>query len=190
MTANRAVRELQREGLVTRTAGSGSFVARRVELSLLRVPDIAEEIRAGFGSYGARLVESGAVEAEPEVAAALALAPGARVLRTLIVHESASQPVQAEERHVNPAFAPDYLAQDFSAHTPNAYLTAIGEPDEVEQTVEATAADARTARLLDVPRGHCCLRVTRRTWSAGIVASLARLDSPGDRWRLTVRFRP
>lgn len=190
MTANRAVRELALEGLVTRAAGSGSFVARRrLELSLLRVPDIVEQIRAESGAYAAKVVERQAVPAVAEVAAALEMATGETVLHTLIVHLSAGQPIQLEDRYVNPAFAPDYLAQDFGARSPNAYLTAIARPEEAEQTVEAVAADARMARLLDVPRGHACLNVTRRTWCGGKVATLARVSSPGERWRLSVRFK-
>jgi GntR family histidine utilization transcriptional repressor len=191
MTANRAVRELTQEGLVTRTAGSGSFVAqRRLELSLLRVPDIAEEIRAESGRYSARLIERHAVKASGEIAAALELEPGAEVFHTLIVHEAASQPLQLEDRYVNPAFAPDYLEQDFSRRSPNAYLTEIARADEAEQTVESVPADIRTARLLDLPRGHACLKVTRRTWCEGTVVTLARVVAPGERWRLNVRFKP
>ncbi len=191
MTANRAVRELTQEGLVTRTAGSGSFVAqRRLELSLLRVPDIAEEIRAEAARYSARLIERHAVQANGEIAAALELAPGTTVFHTLIVHEADSQPLQLEDRYVNPAFAPDYLAQDFSARSPNAYLTHIARADEAEQMVEAVPADSRIARLLDIPRGHACLKVTRRTWCDGMVVTLARVVAPGERWRLNVRFKP
>jgi GntR family transcriptional regulator, histidine utilization repressor len=191
MTANRAVRELQFEGLVRRAAGSGSYVAKqRLELSLLRVPDIAEEIRAGGGHYASRVVDKRAGPAPDDVAAALELPRGALAFRTVIIHLSAGQPVQLEDRYVNPDFAPTYLDQDFEEMSPNAYLTAVARIDEAEQTVEAVPADARTARLLDVPRGASCLRLTRRTWARGMVATTATLLSPGDRWRLSVRFRP
>jgi GntR family transcriptional regulator, histidine utilization repressor len=190
MTANRAVRELASEGLVTRLAGSGSFVALKpLDLSLLRVPDIAEEIASGGGTYGARLIDSGRVAAGAELAQALELAEGAPVFHTLIVHQAGAEPVQLEDRFVNPAFAPEFLLQDFSQRPPHAYLTAISPPEEVEQTVEAVSADQRQARLLAVPAGHTCLKVTRRTWSVGVVATMARLVAPGERWRLNVRFK-
>ena len=35
------------------------------------------------------------------------------------------QPIQVEDRHVNPEVAPDYLTQDFTSQTPNAYLMRV-----------------------------------------------------------------
>lgn len=190
MTANRAVRELTQEGLVSRRVGSGSFVSdRRMELSLLRVPGIAEEIRAGSAAYSAIVVERRRIAADEAAAAALEIGLGGPVLHTLVVHCADGRPLQLEDRIVNPAFAPDYLEQDFALRSPNACLTAIARPEEVEQTVEAVAAGVAASRLLDVPRGHACLMVTRRTWCGGIVATSARLTSPGERWRMSVRFR-
>jgi GntR family histidine utilization transcriptional repressor len=190
MTANRAVRELTQEGLVSRRTGSGSYVcARRMELSLLRVPDIAEEIRAGAASYSAIVTERRRIAADAAAASALEIAIGDAVLHTRIIHCADGRPLQLEDRIVNPAFAPDYLEQDFARLSPNAYLTAIGRPEEVEQTVEAVAAGAVEARLLDIPKGHVCLMITRRTWCAGLVATFVRLTSPGERWRMNLRFK-
>lgn len=189
MTANRAVRELVHAGLVTRMAGSGSFVAEpRLELSLLRVPDIVAEIRQASGRYSASVATRDRMAATAELAAAFGKAVGAELLHTLIVHRSDGRAIQIEERFVDPDFAPDYLAQAFDERSPNAYLTAIARPEEAEQIVEAVPADATVARLLDVPRGHCCLKVTRRTWCRGRVVTMAWLTAPGERWRLSVRF--
>ena len=191
MTAHRALRELAQEGLVVRAAGRGSYVAqRRLDVSLLRVPDIAEDIRAEGGVHDAVAVAIRRTRATADIAAALQIAPGEMVLHSLLVHRSGGAPVQIEDRYVNAAFAPDYLAQDFTSRTPNAYLTAIAPIEEAEQIVEAVAADARLARLLAIGRGSPCLKVTRRTWAAGMAATFVRLVSPGERWRFTARFRP
>jgi GntR family histidine utilization transcriptional repressor len=191
MTANRALRELAAEGLVTRAAGSGTYVAeQRLELSLLRVPDIAEEIRAAGGRYTAHLAARRSIPATAAIAAALELAKGTSVFNTLIVHMADGRPLQLEDRHVNPVYAPDYMTQDFGHRSPNAYLTAIARVEEAEQSVEAVPADAEAAHLLAIAPGEACLRVTRRTWAKGMAATTATLLSPGDRWRLSVRFRP
>jgi GntR family histidine utilization transcriptional repressor len=189
MTANRAVRELAQAGLVTRAAGSGSFVAEpRLELSLLRVPDIVAEIRQASKRYSASVITRDRIAAGPEIAAAFEKPVGEGLFHTVIVHRSDGRAIQIEERFVDPAFAPDYLAQAFDERSPNAYLTAIAQPEQAEQIVEAAPADAAAAKLLGVPRGHCCLKVTRRTWRHGRVVTMAWLTAPGERWRLNVRF--
>jgi GntR family histidine utilization transcriptional repressor len=191
MTANRALKELAAEGLIVRTAGSGTYVAdRKLEHSALVVPDIAQEIRASGRAYRGDVLAAEERAAPEPVARALELDPGAPVFHTRILHRADGIPVQLEERWVNPAYAPEFLAQDFTARTPNAYLTAIGRVEEAEETIEAVAADRAEARLLEVAPGTPCLLLTRRTFARGLWATTARLLGPGRRWRLTARFRP
>lgn len=191
MTANRALKELAAEGLIVRTAGSGTYVAdRKLEHSALVVPDIAQEIRASGRSYRGEVLTAEELAAPEPIARALELDPDAPVFHTRILHRADGIPVQLEERWVNPAYAPEFLAQDFTARTPNAYLTAIGRVEEAEETIEAVAADRAEARLLEVAPGTPCLLLSRRTFARGLWATTARLLGPGRRWRLTARFRP
>ncbi len=191
MTANRALKELAAEGLIVRAAGSGTYVAdRKLEHSALVVPDIAQEIRASGRTYRGDVLAAEELAAPEPIARALDLDPGAPVFHTRILHRADGIPVQLEERWVNPAYAPDFLAQDFTARTPNAYLTAIGRVEEAEEVIEAVATDRAEARLLEVAPGTPCLLLTRRTFARGRWATTARLLGPGRRWRLTARFRP
>lgn len=191
MTANRALKELAVEGLIVRTAGSGTFVAdRKLEHSALVVPDIAQEIRASGRTYRGEVLVAERRAAPDAVAGALELARGAEVFHTRILHRADGVPVQLEERWVNPAYAPAFLEQDFTVRTPNAYLTAIGRVEEAEEAIEAVAAERGDARLLEVVPGTPCLLLSRRTFARGLWATTARLLGPGRRWRLTARFRP
>lgn len=191
MTAHRALRELAAEGLVTRAVGSGSFVAeRRLDLSVLAVPDLAAEIAASGRAHRAEPLRLERAAAPDAVAAALGLEPGARAFHSLLLHRADGLPVQLEDRWVNPAFAPAYLEQDLTRTTPNAYLSAIGRVVEVEQAIEAVAAGPEEARLLEVAAGSPCLALTRRTFANGLWATSVRLLGPGPRFRLTARFRP
>src|SRR3546814_8070202 len=67
---------------------------------------------------------------------------GYAVFHSLIVHREDGQPVQLEDRWVNPAAAPDYLSQDFTAITPHQYLQATAPLSEAEHVVMAAMPTA------------------------------------------------
>ncbi|TAD89541.1 MAG: histidine utilization repressor [Alphaproteobacteria bacterium] len=189
MTANRALRELMAEGVLTRIAGVGTFVAHgHVHADLMAVRNIADEIRARGHRHSARLELAERTLAPQPVAQALALQVSAPVFHTVIVHLESGQPIQLEDRYVNPAVAPDYLAQDFMRETPNAYLSRIAPISEGEHIIEAILPDSHTQTLLGIAADLPCLRLFRRTLSIGRPVTCAWLTHPGDRYRMTARF--
>ena len=185
MTANRALRELANDGELIRIQGVGSFVAERKGYSaLFEVRNIAEEIAERGHVHEAAVVVLAQETASPEVADALELPIGAAVFHSLIVHSENGVPVQIEDRFVHPEAAPEYLAQDFSTLTPNAYLTAAAPLSGSEHVVEAAMPQAWECKLLTIMKTEPCLTIRRRTWSAKQVVSTARLVYPGHRYRL------
>lgn len=189
MTVHRAVRELEDEGLVERRQGSGSYVAELHPISnLLQVRDIHDEIIERGHVHTTRVCSAARERASPEVAAAMRLRRGTSVFRVQLVHMENGLPIQFEDRHINPALAPDLLAQDFTRVTPSHLLFEHAPLTEAEQVVEAVLASSEQARLLDVAEGSALLMVSRRTVSQGAVASVARLYHPGARYRLVGRF--
>ncbi|MBB4251797.1 histidine utilization repressor [Rhizobium sp. BK008] len=188
MTANRALRELANEGELVRIQGVGSFVAERKGYSaLFEVRNIAEEIAERGHVHEASVVVLAQETASPEVADALELPIGAAVFHSLIVHSENGVPVQIEDRFVHPEAAPEYLDQDFSTLTPNAYLTAAAPLSGSEHVVEAAMPQAWECKLLTIMKTEPCLTIRRRTWSAKQVVSTARLVYPGHRYRLEAR---
>ncbi|NEJ16930.1 histidine utilization repressor [Rhizobium leguminosarum] len=188
MTANRALRELANEGELVRIQGVGSFVAERKGYSaLFEVRNIAEEIAERGHVHEASVVVLARETASPEVADALELPIGAEVFHSLIVHSENGVPVQIEDRFVHPEAAPEYLDQDFSTLTPNAYLTAAAPLSGSEHVVEAAMPQAWECKLLTIMKTEPCLTIRRRTWSAKQVVSTARLVYPGHRYRLEAR---
>lgn len=189
MTVHRALRELEDEGLIERRQGSGSYVAELHPISnLLQVRDIHDEIVERGHHHTTRVCAVERVKAGAEVAAAMRLRKGAAVIRCRLVHLENGVPIQYEDRHVNPALAPDLLAQDFTRVTPSHVLFEHAPLTEAEQVVEAVLATEEQARLLDVAPGSALLQVSRRTLSQGVVASVARLVHPGSRYRLIGSF--
>jgi GntR family histidine utilization transcriptional repressor len=188
MTANRALRELANEGELVRIQGVGSFVAERKGYSaLFEVRNIAEEIAERGHVHEASVVVLARETASPEAADALELPIGAAVFHSLIVHSENGVPVQIEDRFVHPEAAPEYLDQDFSTLTPNAYLTAAAPLSGSEHVVEAAMPQAWECKLLTIMKTEPCLTIRRRTWSAKQVVSTARLVYPGHRYRLEAR---
>jgi GntR family histidine utilization transcriptional repressor len=188
MTAHRALRELTSEGVLRRVQGVGSFVApAKPQSELLEIRNIADEIAQRGRRHSAVVQLLRRERADAATAHLLGLAKGAALFHSLIVHCENDVPVQVEDRHVNPAFAPGYLAQDFTRTTPYEYLTALGPLDAAEHVIEAVLPDAPTQKLLQVRADEPCLLLTRRTWSNGLVVSRARLTHAGSRYRVAGR---
>jgi GntR family histidine utilization transcriptional repressor len=191
MTVNRALRELQAEGLVERVQGVGTFAAALHKVSsTLTIRDIHEEIADRGHRHEAR-VHLARRERSPEpLAARLGLSPGADVFHTLIVHLENGVPLQCEDRYVNPACAPLYLDVDFTRITPTHYLLEVAPLWEAQYSIEASAPTAQEAQLLQIERSEPCLVIVRRTVSRGVAITLARLVHPGSRYQIDGRFKP
>lgn len=191
MTVNRALRELQAEGLVERVQGVGTFAAAPVRLSsTLTIRDLHEEIEARGHRHRAAVHVKREERAPRALAERLGLAPGAPVYHTLIVHYDNDVPLQCEDRYVNPACAPDYLDVDFTRTTPTHYLLEVAPLWEAQYTIEANRPTAQEAKLLAIDRDEPCLIVVRRTVSRGVPITIARLVHPGSRYQLEGRFSP
>ena len=191
MTVNRALRELQAEGLVDRSQGVGTFAAQLSRLSsTLTIRDLHEEIEARGHRHHAEVHLKREEKAPRELAGRLGLAPGAPVFHSLIVHHDNGVPLQCEDRYVNPACAPGYLQVDFTQTTPTHYLLEVAPLWEAQYAIEASAPTAKEARLLGIEPADPCLVVVRRTMSRGVTITLARLVHPGSRYQLEGRFSP
>lgn len=185
MTANRALRELFAEGLITRVPGVGSFVAApKSSSALFDVRNIADEIHDRGHSHGARIVLKQLEPCAQEHAGALQIEVGIPVFHSVIVHSENGLQIQLEDRFVRLDAAPHYLDQDFTAVTPNAYLTSLAPITRSEQSVEATMPQPWEAKLLNIPRSEPCLMIRRRTWSGQQNVTSVRLLSPSSRYRL------
>lgn len=185
MTANRALRELQNEGTITRHAGVGSFIAERHATGqIIEIHNIADEIRSRGHEYHAEVIECHKVQSDPHIAGLMGIASGKPLFHSIIVHFEAGAPLQLEDRYVLIEFAPDYLQADFTRMTPNEYLTRIAPIDRFEHRVKALIPNAEERKLLAIRAGEPALVMERRTWSRNRIASFAKLTHPGNRFEL------
>ena len=185
MTVRRALQDLEAEGLIVRRHGSGTYVADLQPISnVLKVKDIHDEILERGHKHHSRLLARSRMKAGAGIAEAMRLRPGAGVFRCEVIHYENGVPIQYEERFVNPAVVPDFLALDLTFHTASSHLFERAPLTAAEQVVEAVNADDALAGHLNVEVGAALLRVSRRTISQGQVASIARLYHPGHAYRL------
>ena len=191
MTANRALRELQDEGVVVRIAGVGSFVAsRQPHTHPLEIHNIADEIRSRGHAHRAQLVALERVRAVGRLAEDFGVPARTELFFSAIVHFEDEVPILLEDRHVLPRIGPDYLTVDFDRQTPYDYLMKVAPLQEAEHVLRAVMPDERARKLLAMKKGEPCLLMVRRTWTAGAIASVARLHYPGTRYEMSGRFHP
>lgn len=189
MTISRALRELTTAGVLVRMQGVGTFVAEPAHRSsLLEVHNIADDVAERGHSHRLRVVRLEPRIADAAGAESLGIAAGQQVFHSLMVHYQEDVAIQLEDRYVNPRLAPDYLDQDFSTQTPNAYLSRVSPLTEVEHVVEAVLAGPEDLGLLQIAANEPCLLIRRRTWSGDDIVSSARLLHPGTRNRLQGRL--
>ena len=190
MTVNRALRELVEQGRIVRMAGVGSFVAEaKPQSTLLRIANIASEIRQRGHDYRCEMLAALRLPASPDVAAWLDMRAGTSVFHSVCLHLENDTPVQLEERYVNPQVVPDFLEQDFAAVPPSEYLVRHVPFDQIEHVVDAVLPTPEQAARLAMEPSDPCLLLTRRTWTRNIPVTWVRCLHPASRYSLGSRFR-
>lgn len=191
MTVNRALRELQTEGLIQRLQGVGTFAAQLHRLSsTLSIEDMQEHIQSR--GYRHRMaLEYRRIEHAPEdVMKRLRLNPLTPMFHSLAIHFEDEIPLQLEDRWVNPEVVPDYLNADLSKITPTQYLLRVAPMWEASYTIEAAIPTQIEAQHLKIDACEPCLIVTRWTISRGAPVTLVRLVHPGNHYILEGSFKP
>lgn len=190
MTVHRALRELTHEGLLERVHGLGTFVAEPARhASLITLQDIAEEVRNRGLTHHCKVLGLKSIKASSSIARLMEVKHGTTLYHLRAVHFQEDLPIQFEDRMVNPRMAPDFVKQDFTAHTATEYLVGLIKPDEMEHIVQAVLPDKRVSTALKIEAEEPCLRLLRRTWKDQTVVTRVALIYPGSRYDLVERYQ-
>jgi len=166
MTARHALAGLEREGLVKRIRGAGTFVAPpRIHFNKLM--SYTEQMSGRSLSVSSKILNFGIVEDAAEIAARLALPATARLVKLERLRFGANEPFAVETCYLSvndfPGLTRKALARgSLFATVEHDYGVSISYADE---DIDATGADLHTAHLLAIPRGQPLLRIRQVIYS-------------------------
>ena len=162
VTVRKALAGLAAAGLVRARAGSGTYVGERIIRSLSRLTGFTEDLRSRGLDPRVEFLERTSGVATPEEAMALAVAPRTPVLRFRRLRFGGERALALEYTVVPRAVLASPDAVEESLYEA---LGRIGcRPSRALQRIRAVAADAQSARLLEVAAGAACLEIERRAF--------------------------
>lgn len=167
MTARHALADLAREGVVERRHGAGTFVAQP-KIHFNRLLGYTEQMASVGLAARSKVLSSGIVSREHEIAARLGLSPNSHLVRVERVRMAGDEPVAHEVC---------YLAADEFSELVDAPLEKVSlftklerdcgvELAYADEEIDATNADHRLAELLNIPRGTALLRIRQLIFSS------------------------
>jgi GntR family transcriptional regulator len=189
MTARHALAGLEREGLVERRRGAGTFVAPP-KIHFNKLMSYTEQMSGRSLSVCSKVLTLKVVDDEPEIAARLSLPPNTRLLKIERLRQAANEPFAVETCYLSA----DQVRGLNRVAVERGSLFSTLEQDyglqlsHSDEEVDATPADPALARLLGMPHGLPLLRIRQTIYStrgtpALYVLGLYRAD------RHTLRIR-
>jgi GntR family transcriptional regulator len=170
ITVRRALAELQREGLIDRRRGAGTFVNRR-DVAKPVIADLADVLRnlVEMGqSSDVRLLAFGYVEPPAAIGEALRLSPGERVQRSVRVRIIEGEPFSHLTTHVPERIGVTYCERELAAQPLLALLERSGVAvARATQEISAVLASPEVAGALDADIGSPLIALTRIVYDAG-----------------------
>ncbi|SFV01448.1 GntR family transcriptional regulator [Pseudoduganella namucuonensis] len=170
ITVRQALGDLQKEGLIFKVPGKGTFVAKpKAFQELTQLEGLAEAMsRMGYEIYN-QVVSHKTVPASAKVAQKLGLAKDQPVCEIKRVRHLNREPLSLEITYVRAELGErlageDLAGRDIFAILENDYGITLGHAD---LRIEAVLSDAALAHALRVDEGSAILRMERLTHSAG-----------------------
>jgi GntR family transcriptional regulator len=188
-TVRAALDDLSRGGAIRRARGrtGGIFVSeRKVERDLTSLAGLPAYLRRSGFQSDARVISTGMIPADGEMAAALGLGPDELAHEIVRVRLADGEPISLERATLPADRFPGLLDRSLSGSLYELLISEYGlEVGEAEERIEIGTSEAR---LLGVPEGAPLVAITRTSWDTGGIAFERSHDLfRGDRVRIVVR---
>jgi len=166
MTARQALTSLEREGLVERRRGAGTFVASP-KIHFNKLMSYTEQMASRGLVAASELLCNKVIDYEPEIAARISVAPNCRLVKIERLRHAASEPFALEACYLS---ADEFGSLTSAPLARSSLFSTLAHDFGVElahsdEEVDATAAYGRVAELLAVPRGAPLLRIRQVIYS-------------------------
>ena len=186
MTARRAVQELADMGMLTRTPGSGTFVAEPIKtVPMIAITNLVDAAKQS-NTHSHRIISADAVQLAATKARLMGLMADTLVFQLNLLHLNNNRPIQWQQICVNRSLAPALLKQKMDKIDPNDYLQWVCTPTKSDYQVSSVLPSASQRRDLDLSHqdNASCLSVERRDWVGESVLSISTMLHPAEQFYL------
>jgi len=167
MTARHALAGLEREGIVERRPGAGTFVASP-KIHFNKLMSYSEQMCSRGLSPRSRVLVAKVMEQEPEIAARLRLSPNSSVVKIERLRETNDEPLALETCYLPGNEFSGLLRAPLGRTSLFAALSQIYDVElaYADEEVDATAAEGNVAESLGVSSGVPVLRIRQLIYSS------------------------
>ncbi|MBV8475142.1 MAG: GntR family transcriptional regulator, partial [Acidobacteria bacterium] len=167
MTARHGLADLEREGMVERRRGSGTFVAPP-KIHFNKLMSFTEQLATRGLISCSKVLSCSVVDNEPDISARLASPSGSRLLKVERLRLGSDEPFALETAYLPARHFPGLNRGRLERGSlfsilDREYGVTLAHADE---EVDATSADTKAADLLSVVRGAPLLRIRQVIFSA------------------------